>query len=246
MADRREHDDAIRKHIFTEHDCKLCMRNAERLLDDASNNSLSIQTRMALLELSFEETAKSILLYFYLLSHDKGQLLVKGSVEENLRDIFKNHKTKIEIMKNVMSFLAENIPAFDMASDLDYIERIVRYGTEGEKRDSREAKISMARQIALDDRSSIIKKMVKEIIDFLNLQDVDYYNDLKNKSLYVDIDPSTDRLQLPLEPKNKKIMDYMEFFIIVQLADQWDTFGEKKKVGDLINKYRNRLKVLIK
>ena len=110
----------IKNHEFTENDCKICMINAERLLNDALNNDISDQTRTALMELSFEETAKSIFLFDYKRSDDHGQSLLGGNVEETLIKIFRYHKTKIEIMKNLINEISENIPPINLNENLSY------------------------------------------------------------------------------------------------------------------------------
>ncbi len=250
MTNKKEHEEVIRNHNFTEDDCKACLINAERLLDDASNESLSGQTRMVLVELSFEELAKSFLLLDHVMSDDKGQSLVEGKVEDALIDIFQYHKTKIKIMKELLSDIAEdaeNTTAPDVSKNFDYVEKVLQLGTEGEDLDLRDLKISTAKQIFSSEASFTPYKIVaKNIIDFLNIQGVEYYNDLKNKSLYVDLDVSTDRLLPPMEPKNDKMRNHMMFFIITQLVFQWFSFEEEEKAANLIKKYKNKIAELIK
>ena len=232
----------VKKHEFTENDCKICMRNAERLLDDALNNDISIQTRTALMELSFEETAKSIFLFDYKRSDDHGQSLVGGNVEETLIKIFQSHRIKIEIMKNLLDDGSKKILTLDLNEYSSYIGGIIQDGMFGEKRDSRRIKISNERKIySSEELSNSVKKMANDIIDTMSSQNIKYYNDLKNESLYVGLDSSTGLLQSPPVPKNKKIVGYIAFFIITQLIYQWDDFGEKKKVKNLLEKYKNHL-----
>jgi len=232
----------VKKHEFTENDCKICMRNAERLLDDALNNDISIQTKTALMELAFEETAKSIFLFDYKLSDDHGQSLMGGNVEETLTEIFWCHKIKIEIMKNLLADGSKKIITLDLNENSSFILGIIQDGMFGEKRDSKRIKINIAREIiSKEELTNRVKKMAKDIIDTMSSQNVKYYNDLKNKSLYVDLDSSTGHLQSPPVPKNKKIIGYMAFLIITQLIYQWDVFEEKEKVKNLLEKHKNHL-----
>ena len=57
------------------------MRNAERLLWDAYRD-VSVETRIALTELAFEETAKSILIFDSIFSTDRGQVLPDSDINK--------------------------------------------------------------------------------------------------------------------------------------------------------------------
>ena len=163
-------------------------------------------------------------------------------MEETLIKIFRYHKTKIEIMKNLLDDGSKKILTLDLSEYSSYIGGIIQDGMFGETRDSRRIKISTARKIcSSEELSNRIKKMAKDIIDTMSGQNIKYYNDLKNESLYVGLDASTGLLQSPPVPKNKKIIGYMAFFIITQLIYQWDEFEEKKKVKNLVEKHKNHL-----
>ena len=106
---------------LTIEDMLLCNANAQRLYADSIIEHTSAPTRAALLELAYEECAKSMMIFLWLWQHDGvphrpllggvdpnlfDNLKLDPITESDIRDAFKCHSVKLRFIKQIASFFS--------------------------------------------------------------------------------------------------------------------------------------------
>lgn len=203
---------------LTIEDMLLCNTNAQRLYADSRNEHTSAPTRAALLELAYEECAKSMMIFLWLWQHDgiPRRSVLDGVnfnlfdndnpkkdpiTESDIKDAFKYHPVKLKFIKQIASFFS--VQSLDKLKTIPEFNNIVRQTVE----------LKLGHPITED----LETKLINTFFDQIKSKFIDLHNkvesvtkEIKEHGFYVDYLNGT--CVPPSEPSPEDI-DTMRLFI---------------------------------